>query len=89
MLGAAREKGRAHALSLSHGFLQASANPNAVDSEGSKPIHAAAFSGQVVIVELLFPVTSPKEGEQWSVEALMAETSSAGSASSPGQASKV
>lgn len=70
------------------GALQAEADPNAVDSEMSKPIHAAAFSGHAAIVEILFPETSPREGEKWSVEALMAETSSAGSASSPQQASK-
>lgn len=70
------------------GALQAEADPNAVDSEMSKPIHAAAFSGHAAIVEILFPVTSPREGEKWSIDALMAETSSAGSAASPQQASK-
>ena len=74
---------------LRRNTLQAGANPDALDSESAKPIHAAAFSGHAPIVELLIDMTSPRQGEKWSVEALMAETSSAGSASSPEQASQV
>ena len=70
--------------------LQAGADPDAADAEsGSKPIHAAAFSGHAAVVELLLPLTQPRQGEKWSVEALMAETSSAGSAASPPHTDKV
>lgn len=69
--------------------LKAGADANALDADSSKPIHAAAFSGHAAIVELLFPVTSPREGEKWTVDSLMAETSSAGSAVSSEQAPSV
>lgn len=59
-----------------------------MDEEESKPIHAAALNGHVAIVELLYPITKPKGNEKWSIEALMAETSS-GESPSPEQAEKV
>lgn len=71
-------------------ICQAGADPNATDTDSeAKPIHAAAFSGHTMVVEELLPVTHPRKGEQWTVESLMAETSSSGSMVSPESADRV
>ena len=68
-------------------MLQAGADPNAEDADsGAKPIHAAASAGNAEVVQHLLPLTKPREGEDWSVEGLMADTSSAGDAASPSPA---
>ena len=43
-------------------LLAAGADPNAEDSEGLKPIHAAAAAGRVAAVERLVRATAPDEG---------------------------
>ena len=40
-------------------LLAAGADPDVADSEGLKPIHAAAAVGRVAVVETLLKVTSP------------------------------
>ena len=55
---------------------QAGANPDAEDETGSKPIHAAAAAGNESVVRLLLPRTQPGEGQKWTVEDLLADSSS-------------
>ena len=56
--------------------IQAGADPNAEDEEGSKAIQAAASAGHKDIVEHLLPLTTPIAGKDWTLESLLAENAS-------------
>lgn len=51
--------------------LQAGADANAKEEGGARPIDAAASAQQRGIVELLLPCTSPSEGAEWTIDAVM------------------
>lgn len=54
-----------------HSGLQAGGDADAKEEGGARPIDAAASAQQREVVELLLPCTSPREGIDWTVDALI------------------